>query len=676
MFACFPPKKICPFLFVACLCFQFGMVLSAAAAAVVWHHRASPYRAVFRVISRPTQERAGIALEVPTCGLGGDRAGGDFFAFTEHGRPLPLMTLGGGLRHHTLALVGAPEPASDIYLYFGSGAFAPQNRTFFRPGLLARVYSFKGGAIESWRQASRALSESDELGKYFAENIALSHNPIDSREHYAVEFKGYFIVPRSGEYTFTLASENAGYLLVNDRLLIARDGRPTVGDARRGEFNHRIDLFRGIHSIRCVVFNDGGRMFALVGRLTEGDGGGHQILPADFFMHSGRSELRAVGSRRRPPHPLFDYSIVSHIGYAEQHYHLVRFESLTGHPVSWDLDNGLRLHGESVYAVLPGLGNRYFSVRSEGLELAGVVRFPERAPPSHSIENPEQFERYAELMVVIPPARLDTATLLDYWQFMGRREAHPHLGKIVGELIQRPELSDRQRRSLRLHLARLGEGEQAAIAYRELQQSAGELTVPGEWEVGLEVLDFLIFRRGASKAAEELLQRLATFPAANEVVLQTRRIDLALSRNDVAEARRIYRRLTGTPEALRDQRLAQVRGNNLEELFYGHLREGLLSEAWEVLREWEAAAPHHRQAGSFQLARVRLFRQFGWRLAAMRVVQQAMQFNPQMSYLPELQLERWQVLRELHMHDEANRLRMQIIERYPRHPVADKLRDL
>ncbi len=647
------------------------IVFADSASPAPWHHPNSPCRAVFSLVRPPSHPRAGIALQVPSRGLGEEREGRDFYAFAADGTPLALHVIGSGLRNRTLTLVGVPDRPSDIYLYFGSGGIAPQDRIGFRPSVLIRALAFERGEANRWSQAEALLSEAEVLGGYIGEKISLGHNPVDSRDRFAVDFQGWLAVETSGDYTFALVSENAGFLLVNDRLLIERDSRSVAGSARRGEFNHTVRLARGLHSVRCVVFTSGGPFVAMVGRLRE-QGRALELVPPEAFLRTGSGQLRRLDWRSSRPHPFFDYTIISYIGYEGEFYHLVELKTLTGAAADWVFDNGTPLRGATVRLVVPGLQSRYLRVRQGSRVLDGKIDFPSPPPPRNSIEDAERFALFVDLMTDLPLARLDTRTLWAYHRFIRYRESHPALAATGELLAERPDLTAEERGRVLLDLARVASPNQAEQAYAEFFKRSPDSE--RAWHVALmEFYEFLLFRMNSPTRAQAFWQRLQEREPLSARRFELMRLDLALAREDSAGAASLYRQMTGTAAALREQRQAQVQGGNLQRSFHQHLQAGLLESAWEVLRQWDEVSPEHRHAGDFQLARGQLFLAYGWREAALRNFEQALRLNPQMARAPEIKLAMWRVLHDLERDDEAGRLRRELRDEYPGHPAVGEL---
>lgn len=657
-------------------CYLFASqsaVLAEDTDETTWHHPASPYRAIFSIEKNPTHSQAGIALQVPTCGLGKNREGRDFFAFTSSGNQLPLFTIGRGLHNRILTLTEMPKKDSNIYLYFGSSLPGPQNKTTFRPSLLSKVYSLPPQfSVDRWLNAQKLIEQSPMLGSYFVNNIALAHNPVSSRKTFAVDFSGHFLVKASEEYIFTLISENAGYLLIDDTLLIERGQKAKADRAsRRGKSREKINLRRGMHTIRCVTLNKGGRFTAMVGIIqkeAEGKDEKLTLLPVDSFLHSGRTKLLELQTRTSESEPFFDYKILAYIGYEGQFYHLVKLRTLTGVKAEWELDNGIRGQGESLEIIVPGTNSRRLLVKHENRKLTGTILFPEREPPRKSIKKQKNFQRFVDTMTAVPLKAVDTSPLLDYHNFIRYHQGSPKLAETARILNRRNELDERNERKIKLDLVRTVDNlDQAESIYRQLLQTA---TGEDRETLFLEFCEFLLFRQNESAEVEQIITYLNKQDILNSIEIALLRIDLEMARGDRETATGIMKKILRSRVRIRNQRQNRIQGEALERKFYSYLEQEFLGEARKILYQWQRTSPYHRNSGDFHLARARLFRAYGWRQAALREINRSLEFEPRINRKPQLELEKLQLLRKIGDNKAADELEEEIREQYPNHPAV------
>ncbi len=642
------------------------MEATAAEQDISWHHSPSPYRSIHQIQQPPSPSRAGVAVEVPTCGLGSR----DLRAYSKNGDRLPLLKMGQGSGNNTLILVGTPEnaPKDTLIVYFGSGRRAEQNPHAFRPGLRAKVHTFNSPTMPNTRrQAQRLLQQEEELGNLFMDSFSLGGNPLAYKNSLAIEFSAYFTIEESGEHTFFLISENAGFLSINNQTLIERGGAVTASDLEN--YRGTIRLSRGTHQLSGLVFNRDGRFTAVAGTVNE-DADDREDIYVPFseakLHQAGISRRRKVQSRTRHPAPLFDYETIAYIGYEDQYYHLVELQSLTGIAASWNVDNSLQSRGKKTIMVIPGASSRPITVRVNGQTLEGIIRFPQKAPPRKSISNTEDFEQFVNSMKNVSLSSLNTSDLLDYYKFIRHQEAHTWLGELARELAQRDEINQEKLYQIHLDLARNTEGEKAFYNYRQAWRRLPIDDRNTQERLTREIFHFLTWRLNDFQQAENQLRlHQRNVSGLKERQINLLRLDLALAQGKQEQAEEIYRKITSELRLIRDQRQAEARGGALRRSFYNLLDEGRLDEAQEKLDQWDQASPFDRSTGALPLARARLFQRFGWHKAALRVLEQTELLSPEPIKLPEILSEKQRLREYLQLPEEAEQTRKRLQEKFP-----------
>ncbi|MEI8078465.1 MAG: PA14 domain-containing protein, partial [bacterium] len=281
-----------------------------AAAATPWHQASSLFRAEFEITARPEQPEAGIMLNVPVCGLGA-ADGSDLFAFDAAGQPLALLPLGESSDNTALAVVRAPAVGDRLFLYFGSGIKSPHNKTFFKPGLTVDIRSCPDGALTSWDSVRALVDKSRRLARLRVDQVSLAGNPVTSSDAFIMVFEGWLRL--TGSPTLMLVSDDAGYLLINNQLVISRNGTHGANDAVRGESRATLDFTSGQpRPFRVVVADTGGEQMAVLASWAR-EGRDKAMLPPAAFIQSGTGKLLAVSGRDAGPGcPAFRYNLVSY----------------------------------------------------------------------------------------------------------------------------------------------------------------------------------------------------------------------------------------------------------------------------------------------------------------------------------------------------------------------------
>ncbi len=201
-----------------------GVLLLAAGtafAAPAWEEPGSPFRAEFEVLSQPDLPEAGVAVQVPACGLAA-ADGSDVRATDGRGRVLPVLPLGAGTDNSALVLVKPPADCPRVFCYFGSGVPAKKSPLDFKPGLTLDVRTMPAGRPpENRRELEKLLERSERIARLPVTEISQAGNPADLRGGYFLVFEGFLNVPKelAGTQTFMLVAAEAGWLQVRERVV-------------------------------------------------------------------------------------------------------------------------------------------------------------------------------------------------------------------------------------------------------------------------------------------------------------------------------------------------------------------------------------------------------------------------------------------------------------------------
>lgn len=95
---------------------------------------------------------------------------------------------------------------------------------------------------------------------------------------YGIRFTGSIWIPRDGQYTFGLKSDDGAFLTINKKTLVSNDGKHPATKEKTSE---PVTLKAGTYPIEVTYFQDGGGADLEV--LWEGPGIPHQPLPADVL---------------------------------------------------------------------------------------------------------------------------------------------------------------------------------------------------------------------------------------------------------------------------------------------------------------------------------------------------------------------------------------------------------
>lgn len=102
--------------------------------------------------------------------------------------------------------------------------------------------------------------------------------PEDRKDDYALLFRGFLDIPRTGVYRLVLASDDGGRLFLHDRLLIDNDGLHPAQEA-----GSLVRLAQGLHPVRIEYFEASGD--AKLELRIEGEDLPNQPVPATSLYH-------------------------------------------------------------------------------------------------------------------------------------------------------------------------------------------------------------------------------------------------------------------------------------------------------------------------------------------------------------------------------------------------------
>lgn len=663
-----------------CLCSLLiaASSLFAAPKRAVWRHTASPYRCAFKVKTQPNVPKAGYFLEVPLCGIG-DPGGRNVFAADEKGRELPVYPIGPGRPNTALVLVGGERLKGRIYAYFGSTQRPPNSRSSFTPGLVLEVRRAPPEPdVSSWDKVRRMLDKAPLLGAIPAGQINWSTNPIDATDSFIMDFRGHLKAEMGADWELMLASDDAGYLFVDDKLVIERNGRRSARDAVRGQGRKKVRVRKGLNRVRCVVVDVGGAQMAVLARWV--DRKAKFVLPIEYFAQSGLTELEKVETRQaRQSCPAFSVKQSTYIATGKSTWTAIELASLTGESLQWRLSNGARGEGRTFKTIAVGVENISVSTRSADKSV-GKGRITFAAVPRRTMfKRPRAYQLYARQMLAQDLEELDATTLRGYFDFLALRERNSDLVP-VGEALLARTASERpsknlakQAAALRLGLARAAARDAPEQARKHYHAYFGMIDAKKAAKEVLEYLEFEVYRNpDATAAAKALATAGRSYLDRDHPGLTLLKGELALLRGDAAAAEAQFAALRLRVARSEEFRRAAVVGNALLERHKIDLKGGFFALAEDGLREWGLSSPESLSDGHYALRRAQLLRRMGWQDSALRVLDGFLKAHKLPAFLPDLELERAETLAALKRRPEAKTAFKRIVESFPNHPAAER----
>ena len=217
-------------------------------------------------------------------------------------------------------------------------------------GCLLEVRDFTGGAIDTdaavkdrWRQAKHPQ------GRGFVPNIFFGVNPFGPSDNFIALFRGAFVAPRAGAYTFATVSDDASVLTVDGQDVASWTGRHGADARAYPQHSGQIKLTAGLHRLEYIWVQAGESLAAVTAwKLPESDR--YDVVPASAFAPV--AEFAVVDA----PATYFEWKPVeqSRAGeFAVVDYRLAVPAAKANLKYRWTFDDGATAEGATVTHTFP-----------------------------------------------------------------------------------------------------------------------------------------------------------------------------------------------------------------------------------------------------------------------------------------------------------------------------------
>jgi tetratricopeptide (TPR) repeat protein len=173
---------------------------------------------------------------------------------------------------------------------------APPARAEWSPraGCLIETRLYPGQAIDSLDAWNKAWTAARPQGCRFVPNVFFGHNPLGPHENFLSRFTGYLKCEKAGRYQFATDSDDASFLSIDGRLIVAWPGGH--GGAARAEYTGFADLAAGVHRIDYHhAQGQGGCLMSAAWRPP--DAPNVHVIEPGAFVPVGRADVGAVETR-------------------------------------------------------------------------------------------------------------------------------------------------------------------------------------------------------------------------------------------------------------------------------------------------------------------------------------------------------------------------------------------
>ncbi len=288
-------------------------------------------------------------------------------------REMPSRVLMTGPGDEVRVAFAIQAGVTQYFVYYGNPNPPQQARKLaIRRGVLLSEWKFPGGSATTLDKARAVLKKVDTfIGRDFLDRIFLGHSPFGPTQAVTRTFEAYLKVPKTGTYIFSTSSQNASFLTLDDKLVVANGGNhgPQRDIRKRGQAY----LKAGVHKLTFYHCSPWGAPVAVVAWQPPREKR-MRVIPPGAFAPVVRGQ---AGAMEEIGKAAVDFTPV-HAGeafMANRYYQRYSFQAVqTGSAVgkqvvewTWDFGDGERATGAAVEHV-------YFLDAMRTVTLTGLTR--------------------------------------------------------------------------------------------------------------------------------------------------------------------------------------------------------------------------------------------------------------------------------------------------------------
>jgi tetratricopeptide (TPR) repeat protein len=654
-----------------------------------WAIKDAPYRAVLLAGKYPTVPEAGVAIDLPECGLTMPELA-DVVLTDNKGVAQPISRFHRTEGKTALILAKELDPKQMYYLYFGGGK--KRETPMWQPMMVSllmetRRLASASEAIQSCGKMesvwSAAGAKMDGIG--FVSGIYHGFNPYGEGQNFITRISGWLNTKGMKQITLYTQSSDASFVVVNGQYAFGWPGKHGAGANTNnvprktvtcsGPFT-RIDYYhaKGVDPEQQPIM--------VLGWVQNGL---FQTIPYEAWVHTGKANITRLEGQEKRPVPVPSISYSSYIGYNNFWFYEANFSMLTMPPddwkAEWHFENGMIRTGASFRRVLATYAPQKVVLQlKRGNEvLTGFLRFqPPDGLGASSINQPGDTERYAEALGQDDPSGLTRDELKSYAFFLGVFGTLPQAARIADAYVQKyrdpadPVWTDSQ--LIRIRWMAQSNLQQALTGLRSISPAARTAHAARFDELEADLIVF--YSRDLSAANR--LEQMATVSKDKRIaqLMRVRLGDLYRVNGKYAEAIEKYR---AAQRAITDT----TGGKKLpaqDEAFALSVGEfistGRREEAQKNITDWEIAHPITKISSDFLVLRAQLLNKLGRYREALIELESFRGLSPESPYLADADFHRAHALWELDRKDEARKLWADIAKKFPKHSLAKESEEL
>jgi tetratricopeptide (TPR) repeat protein len=619
-------------------------------------------------------------LTMPTAGLCSP-AGSDIRVMNGQGvqTPTRILMVGPG---DTVRLAFAIQPSTTrYYVYMGNTKPpTPRKELDIRRGVLMETWEYLGGPAGDLEQARNIFADlKAPIGRCMRDRIYLGYNPFGPQDRIASLFTGYLLCPTEGAYTFACSSQNASFLLIDDKLLVDNGGshRPQHDVGKQA----KVTLTAGLHKMTFYHISPQGEPIVAVAWQPPGADKIEPIPARGFapFVGAVLDPVEQYGKDLTIDFiPAFGGETMVAQRYCQRYSFSAMHAGAIGDPVQWqwDFGDGQTSEKQSVDHVYLAAGQ--YTVALTARVRDGVLKRTNKitvARPWDDILSAVQDKPALQAKIVgtydfaalSPQANAQAIMLLD------KGEKFDDLARAGLALVARPTAPDDAISEA------LPSWAEAMVLHGKADKAADGLLAAAKMTASAAVQAAMTARAarvclddlGDPTRAMALFEEvLAKCPTAATPTIRQARIgvgDVCRCRGDYDRALEAYQ--GAKPLADADRKIPVVRGDCARHI-EAYLRSNECDEASQWLSRWGDALPADKLDGYWSLLRVRLLLAQSRPVDATIEGQTLVKVNPSSNYAPAILLQCADAYDTMRQPAKARETLKQLVDKYPESSLA------
>jgi tetratricopeptide (TPR) repeat protein len=663
-----------------------GAPVSEAFAQSGWAYPEAPFRCTFEAGTAPQLSDAGWLVSVPDMGHGMPGAA-DTVLVDSAGKSVPIQRVFRGELQDILLLAKDLQPKQKYFVYFGGKR--PRNTPTWTPrqSLYMEIRGVPLTAQMRSSQEMEALWKSSQTihGAAFVDNIVGTENPFGQSGAFVARYRGT-LNPKQGNYEMLAASENAGFVWLNQKLEFPLPNAPTIPRKVSEWVGKPFSLPPQGISVDYLHGWLGDFKSPPVARFMFLDRSGPRLVPKMFdnkdWVHPGRTELVKLEHEKMGELPIFKFENRDYVGWGEEWLFDSRFgfarPPAPDLKVKWEFKDGARYEQTAAERVLvdqsPAVGLVSLTRGNQSIKLGFRVVLGSDVKPA-SINKRKDTQRYISKMLAEDLINLPEYVVQVFFKFAREFGSEDEAAKIAGGwLSHKPEISNPLFESALLSHLHVSAQKNPQAALAEMAKLDPAVSQKFLKDLALFELDTRVFLL-RDDSALELANRLANVFAKDAPLLQTVRTrvgDLYRLQGKVKQAEEAY---VATQKGVKDESdgrkyAAQDRAHSVAVLDL--LERGFKVEAMEKLRAWEREHPMAKLQSDFLLLSGRALMEKGRWMEALQEIDSFKLLNPDSPMQISADFYRASALKGLGRRDDAVKIWSSISTQYPRHPLASE----